>query len=67
MKSIDEKVLNKFPKYIQKTVTFAEKDCYGKYHIVVRSEQFGEASFHETNLAELQWLIKDFLMYGSRY
>ena len=65
--AIDQKVLNKLPKYIQQYVTFAEHDEWGKYHIVVYHPKFKEASFHDTNLRELIWEIKQFIENGDRY
>ena len=67
MLSIDQKVVKKLPKYIQKHVTFAEHDEWGKYHIVIKHPRYGEASFHDTNLKDLLWEIKEFCNDGSRY
>lgn len=67
MANIDAKVAEKFSKKVQSSLTYAEKDNCGRYHIVVKSSEYGEASFHETSIAELKWMIKDFLDAGIRY
>ena len=64
---INPTVLSKFPKKIQGNISFLEKDSWGKYHIVVNSDKFGEASFHDTSFSNIKWEISEFLKDGSRY
>jgi len=64
---IDTSVTSKFSKRIQRCITYAEKDSYKHYHIVIFSPVFGSASFHESSISELKWQINDFLEKGVRY
>lgn len=77
IESIDKKLYNKLPKYVQKLTTwitamrcfdYAEgrKHWYWSYTLVVESEKYGEAMIVEETWADLMYHVRVFLEDGTR-
>ena len=67
MKNVDQELVKMFSKKVREMITFAERDSWKKYHVVIEHPIFGEASFHNTSFANMKWEINEFCKDGSRF